>query len=160
MRLRARIDLDEHRLFDNTGAPLDAPPRFEIRMDAKRSRGEEPSIRFVTFDFSDSDPTVAPESVRLREIVLPIEIPADGEWHSVVLPLPDDLFVPDADGNRANTATMLIDTPPALRGQLALDNVQILEWRGAAATSGPAWAAADLVRSEGASSVDLATSGC
>ncbi len=160
MRLLARIDLAEHRLFNRHGDPIDAPPRLEIRMDVKRSRGERPSMRFVTFDFEDSDPTVAPKTTRLREFLLPIEVADDDEWHSISVPLPDDLFAPDADGHQANTATLLIDTPPALRGRLAVDNLRIIEWRGPPDTGRAAWVAADLLHTPTARYVELTVSGC
>ena len=159
MRLLARIDVAEHRLFDPVGNPIDQEPQFEIRLDAKRVRGEAPSLRFVTFDFQDSDPTSSPETSRLREINLPIEVPPDGIWHSVVISLPDDLLSGDIDGNRANTATLLIDAPAAWNGRLAVDNVRIIEWRGATSAQSPTWVAADLIRSS-QNTAQLTTSGC
>jgi poly-gamma-glutamate capsule biosynthesis protein CapA/YwtB (metallophosphatase superfamily) len=160
MRLLARVDLAEHRLFDRQGAAVDTAPRLEIMMDVKRSRGERPSLRFVTFDFEDSNPTAAPMTTRLRELRLPIDVADDGDWHSISIPLPDDLFVPDEDGHRANTATLLIDTPPALRGRLAVDNLRIIEWRGSPDTEEPTWIGADLLNAPGARNVELTVSGC
>jgi len=160
MRLLARVDLAEHRLFDQDGAAVDGEPRLEIMFDAKRNRGEQPGMRFVTFDFEDSDPTAAPTTHRLRELQLPIDVPDDDRWHSLSIPLPDDLFATDADGHQANTATLLIDTPPALRGRLAVDNLRIVEWRPAPATESATWVAADLVRAVGQRSVELTVSGC
>ncbi len=160
MRLLARISLAEHRLFDRRNQPVDPTPHLEITMDVKRSRGEQPSLRFVTFDFEDSDPTVEPTTTRMREIELPIDVPSDDRWHTVSIPLPDDLFAPDVAGHQANAATLLIDTPPALRGRLAVDNLRILEWRGAPSTEAPAWIAADVVRSSDGADVELTVSGC
>jgi poly-gamma-glutamate capsule biosynthesis protein CapA/YwtB (metallophosphatase superfamily) len=159
MRLLARVDISEHRLFESVGNPVDQEPLMEIRLDAKRSRGEAPSLRFVTFHFQDSDPTSSPETSRLREINVPIEVPPDGVWHSIVIPLPDDLLSADINGNRANTATLLIDAPPAWNGRLAVDNVRIIQWRGVTSTQSPTWVAADLVRSS-QDPVQLTTSGC
>ncbi len=160
MRLLARVVLAEHRLHDRKGVPVDGPARVEITMDVRRHRGEEPRVRFVTFDFEDEDPTRAPTTTRLREYLLPIDVPADGEWHSFSAQLPADLFAPDAEGHTANTATLLIDTPPALRGRLAVDNLRIVEWRGPTDTKYAAWKAADLVFHAGGHTVDLTVSGC
>ncbi|MGI9646404.1 MAG: CapA family protein [Ilumatobacteraceae bacterium] len=160
MRLLARVDLAEHRLFDVAGIPLDAPARLEITMDVKRERGEQPSLRFVTFDFEDTDPTEEPATTRLREIRQPLDVPADGDWHRVSVELPDDLFAPDREGHTANTATLLVDAPPALRGRLAVDNVRIVEWRGPMRGAKSTWLAADLVRAPGADDVELTVSGC
>ena len=78
----------------------------------------------------------------------------------VSIVLPDDLFAPDPDGHQANTATLLIDTPPALRGRLAVDNLRVLEWRGAPRTGRDTWLAADVVRAPGTRQVELTVSGC
>lgn len=159
MRLLARIDIADHRLFDVDGQPLDAVPKLEVTMDVKRIRGEAPSLRFVTFDFEDSDPTVSPETSRLREIEVPIDVAADGLWHSVVVALPGDLFGVDADGKKANTATLIVDAPSAWHGRLAVDNVRVIEWRGSTSATSPTWVAADFVRSSD-ESARLAVSGC
>jgi poly-gamma-glutamate capsule biosynthesis protein CapA/YwtB (metallophosphatase superfamily) len=159
IRLLARVDVDEHRMFDSNGEAVDDSPRLEILLDVKRVRGEVPNIRFVTFDFRDTDPTSSPETNRIREIKVPIDVPDDGFWHSVTIPLPGNLLAPDANGNKANNATLLIDSPAAWLGRLALDNVRIIEWRGATSAGGPTWAAADFVRSA-EDSVQLTTSGC
>ncbi len=160
MRLLARVDLAEHRLFDGSGDPLDASARLEVTMDVRRDRGEQPSLRFVTFDFEDTDPTAAPETTRLREVRQSLDVPADGEWHHVSVELPRDLFAADPDGHTANTATLLVDAPPALRGRLAVDNVRIIEWRGPMRGARSTWLAADVVHAPGARQIELTVSGC
>jgi len=159
MRMSARVDVDAHRLFDTDGRPLDAPAEYEIIMDVRRMRGEEPSIRLVSFDFDDSDPTTDPDTERLNEVVLSIPVPDDEVWHRVSLPVPPQLFAPGPDGHVPNTAMLLIDAPPALRGQLAIDNLSFIEWRGATDSPYPTWVEGDVVRSTGAR-VELTTTGC
>ncbi len=159
VRIGARLDVDAHRLFDSDGRPVDAPASYEITLDAKRMRGETPTVRLVSFEFDDTDPTVDPESNRLHEAELAISVPDDGNWHRVALPIPDALFAPGENGAIPNAATMLIDTPPALRGEFTIDNVMFVEWRGSTTSDMATWVEGDVVRSSG-DTVELTTSGC
>ncbi|MGB3734118.1 MAG: CapA family protein [Ilumatobacter sp.] len=159
VRIGARLDVDAHRLFDSDGRPVDAPASYEITLDAKRMRGETPTVRLVSFEFDDTDPTVDPESNRLHEAELAISVPDDGNWHRVALPIPDALFAPGENGAIPNAATMLIDTPPALRGEFTIDNVMFVEWRGSTTSDIATWVEGDVVRSSG-DTVELTTSGC
>lgn len=159
VRIGARVDVDAHRLFDDDGGPLDAPASYEVALDARRVRGKTPQVRVITFEFDDTDPTVDPDSKRLHEVELPIQVPDDGEWHRISIPIPDAVFAPDAVGSVPNAATMLIDAPPALRGELTIDNVMFIEWRGATRSPTATWVEGDIVRSL-ADSVELEISGC
>jgi poly-gamma-glutamate capsule biosynthesis protein CapA/YwtB (metallophosphatase superfamily) len=159
-QIAARVDLSAHRHFDADGTPLDPPASYEVVLDVKRQRGESPQIRMVAFDFDDTDPTADPESERLNEVVLDIDAPDDGEWHRVHIPIPDSLLAPGPTGSRPNTATLLVDMPPALRASMAIDNVRVIEWRGRTATDSPVWVEGDFVRSSTAVPFDLVTSGC
>ncbi len=159
VRIGARMDIDAHRLFDRDGQPLDAPATYEIALDAKRIRGETPKIRLVSFDFDDTDPTVDPESTRLHEVELNIPVPDDGRWHRVTIVVPDTLFGSAETGDVPNSTTMLIDTPPALRGELTIDNVMFIEWRGATQSDVATWVEGDIIRAiENEATVE--TSGC
>lgn len=159
-QIAARIGLSEHRLFDGDGNPLDAPADYEVILDVKRNRGEVPQLRLISFLFDDTNPTADPESARLNEVVLPIDAPADDDWHRVSLPLPDEFVAPGPNGIGPNAATLLIDVPPALRGALTIDNVQIIEWRGRTESETPVWVEGDLARSETPGAFDIVTSGC
>ena len=144
----ARIDISRHRRYDTDGRPVDGTASYEVALDVKRDRGEPPSLRFVTFDFDDTDPTADPDTHRLLERSFVLDAPADGAWHRVSIDLPADLFADGADGKRPNVATLLVDVPPSLLGTVAIDNVQIIEWRGPIVTDVPAWVDADVVRGE------------
>lgn len=159
VRIGARMDIDPHRLFDRDGEPLDAPATYEVVLDAKRLRGETPRIRLVSFDFDDTDPTVDPESNRLHEVELSVPVPADGRWHRLSIVVPDSLFAATEAGEVPNAATMLIDTPPALRGELSIDNVMFVEWRGATESDVATWVEGDVVRAI-ADRATIETSGC
>ena len=159
VRVGARMDIDAHRLFDRDGEPLDAPATYEIALDAKRIRGEMPKIRLVSFDFDDTDPTVDPESTRLHEVELDVPVPADGRWHRITIEVPSTLFGSAETGDVPNSTTMLIDTPPALRGELTIDNVMFIEWRGTTASDIATWVEGDLIRSDD-SEATIEASGC
>lgn len=159
-QIAARVDLRDHRLFDDDGNPIDTEAEYEIILDVKRNRGEVPDIRLVSFHFDDTNPTADPESARLNEVTLPIDTPGDDEWHHVTLPVPDELFAPSADGTAPNSATLLVDVPAALRGAVTIDNVQIVEWRGPTPSETAVWVEGDLARSETPNAFDIVTSGC
>lgn len=159
-QIAARVGLREHRLFDDDGIQLDAPPEYEVILDVKRNRGEVPSVRLVSFHFDDTNPTADPESARLNEVTMPIEAKADDNWHRVSMPIPTELFEPGPAGKAPNAATLLIDVPAALRSSLAIDNVQIVEWRGPTVSETPVWVEADLARSKSPDAFDITTSGC
>jgi poly-gamma-glutamate capsule biosynthesis protein CapA/YwtB (metallophosphatase superfamily) len=157
VRLIANVDLARHRLFDDDGTPVDARPELEVRLSARRDRGEQPALRFVTFEF---DSTSTPITQRLTGVELPLDVPDDGRWHEVTVELPDGLLDPDESGRTANKANLLIDAPPAIFGTLDLDDVRIVEWRRRTRSEIPAWIAADFVRSETDGEIDLTVSRC
>jgi hypothetical protein len=113
----------------------------------------------VSFAFNDTDPTIDPVTERVRSIDLPVDVPDDGQWHRVSIPVPQQLFLPSASGKRPNAAMMLLDLPAALRGQLAIDNFAIIEWRGRTDSEVATWVEGDFVRST-SELVQLTTSGC
>jgi poly-gamma-glutamate capsule biosynthesis protein CapA/YwtB (metallophosphatase superfamily) len=158
--IAARIDLDAHRVFDPDGRPLDAPATYELLLDVKRKRGEAPIARLVSFWFDDTNPTSNPKTARLNEVRLTIDVPADEKWHSVSLPIPTELTAATEVGLVPNTATLLIDAPPALQATLAIDNVQIIEWRGASVSGTPIWVEGDLVRRTSSAPTEVSVSGC
>ncbi len=85
-RFAARINVSRHKIYDtDEGRPADAPPSYSITFDAKRERGESPSLRFVVYNVDDSDPTSDPESLELRDVEIPFDLPDDSEWHSITL---------------------------------------------------------------------------
>ncbi len=159
VRISSRVDIDANRVFDEQGRPLDAPASYEVVLDARRTRGESPSVRLVTFAFDDTDPTVDPRTERITSLDLPVLVPDDGRWHRVSLAVPDEFLRPTESGERPNAAMMLIDMPGALRGELAIDNVAIIEWRGRTNAGVATWVEGDFVRSSH-DRVQLTTSGC
>lgn len=156
-RLLATVDLARHGLFATDGSPLDDPAALTVTMSIRRDRSETPVVRFVTFEF---DPTTQPRTQRLAGVELPIEVPDDGRWHEVELPLPDELLEPDEAGRVPNKANLLVDAPPAVFGIVDLDDVRVVEWRGRTDADLPVWVAADAVRAASDGELELEISSC
>ncbi|MEP6296881.1 MAG: CapA family protein [Ilumatobacter sp.] len=157
-RLLALADVDDHRLFDDAGAPLDAPADYEIRLRAHRERGERPVLELAVFDFDDSDPTVEPTTERVDGVEIALDLPDDGEWHRLTVPVPGRLS--NREGPAFNAAGIRIEMPPALVAHLTIDELALIEWRGATESDAAVWGPADMVRSTSADAVELVVSGC
>lgn len=158
--LISNVDLAPHRLFDRDGSPVDAPARLEVRLSARRDRGELPLLRIASFEFDDTDPTSNPVTERVANVELPVEVPDDHAWHQIAIEVPDEVLVSATSGRTANKANLLIDAPPAIFGTLDLDDIRIIEWRGRTDATLPAWVEADVVRSESGGEVHLTISRC
>jgi hypothetical protein len=159
MRMIARITTRTNRLLDVEGQPLDGEARFSLDLDIRRERGEVPRARLVVDNFVDTDPTVEPVSTRLREVLVPLDVPDDGEWHSVSIDLPPETFA-DEDGRDANAALLYFELPPAFRSKVAFDNVEVVEWREGALFPGGIWLEADRIRAPEAGTFEVEISGC
>ncbi len=159
-QIAARLDVPRHRIFDASGAPLDGVAEYEIRLDVRRVRGETPVLRMISFAFDDTNPTADPETTRVAEVALGVETPGDDVWRPLSIDVPDELFGDRSDDVEPNTALLVLDVPAALRGVLAVDNVEVIEWRGATAGSEPVWQPVDYVRGQPGRTVQLSTSRC
>jgi poly-gamma-glutamate capsule biosynthesis protein CapA/YwtB (metallophosphatase superfamily) len=148
LRITALVDVPRHRLLDDDGEHVDAEPSYELRMVARRDRGQTPFVRLATYARHDIDPTVAPRTDLLEEIELAMDIPKDDEWHDVTVDIPDALLRYDGDGALALNLTIVV--PAAHLGTLAVDDVQLLEWRGTADADEAIWLPASSIRSAGA----------
>jgi hypothetical protein len=159
-RFAARINVSQHKIYDtDQGRPADAPPSYSITFDAKRERGEAPSLRFVVYNVDDSDPTSDPESLELRDVEIPFDLPDDSDWHSITLELPPELLTP-ANGLEAEAAMMYVQMPASFRGKFAVDNVRVYEWRPAPPTEIEMWTEADAFRGDEVGSTPVTLSGC
>ena len=154
VRIAALIDLPEHRLFDAAGDPVDTEPSYEVRLWARRNRGSTPFVRLAAYVRNHPDPPSGSSTVRIAEVELPIDVPVDDEWHRVTIPVPEGFVPHDLPGDAALNVT--VATPPGHLGMLAIDDVEVLEWRGRVRSEQPVWASADLARSfAGTDAVDL-----
>ena len=158
VRIAGLIDLPRHRLYDQEGQPIDAPAAHQIRARVRRSRGEPPFVRLVAYTRHNADPMVAASTDRHTEVELPLDVPDDGTWHTVIIDVPDHLFDDVGDGG-ARALNVIVGTPPALYGTVAIDQFEVLEWRGATDASQPVWVAADRTRG-GNGTVAVETRSC
>jgi poly-gamma-glutamate capsule biosynthesis protein CapA/YwtB (metallophosphatase superfamily) len=146
----ARITRTDHRLVDTDGNGVDGAAEYSVRLQVRRTGVTEPFIRIDAYHFFDADPTEDPESTLLREMELTIDVPADGSWHHVDVPIPAAAFA-DEDGMTANAAMVYLGVPPPVKGttDVAVDDVAILEWRAAAQLPPGTWHEVDAIRTTG-----------
>jgi poly-gamma-glutamate capsule biosynthesis protein CapA/YwtB (metallophosphatase superfamily) len=143
----ARITRADHRLVDADGNGVDGAAEYSVRLRVRRTGVTDPFIRVDAYHFFDADPTEDPESTLLRQFEATIEVPADGNWHHVDVPIPAAAFA-DEGGMTANAAMVYLGVPPPVRGatDVAIDNVAIIEWRAAAQLTPGTWHEVDAIR--------------
>ncbi|WP_045119640.1 CapA family protein [Haliangium ochraceum] len=129
----ARVPAPVHRWFvedgAGVGAPVDGTPSYTISLLARREGNGEPYLRM------DLYPTegLTPDAGNLGDVLLPIDIPADGAWHEVQFDLAsDDLRVAGAR-MEAFRLNFRLRPPSSGAARFDIDDVRVLEWRPAAA---------------------------
>jgi poly-gamma-glutamate capsule biosynthesis protein CapA/YwtB (metallophosphatase superfamily) len=126
--------------------PADVPPRYHLELDVRIARSESPTLTLAAYTLADEVLTREPESTQLREIQVPIPVADTDDWHHVSIPLPGELFQP-LDEQPVDGVFFTIESPPAFRSDLDLDDIELIEWRGAAQTDVPLWAEVDYLQS-------------
>jgi poly-gamma-glutamate capsule biosynthesis protein CapA/YwtB (metallophosphatase superfamily) len=131
----ARVTLLDHRLYRDQGGvaiPLDPAPRFSFRMRARLTGSAVPGMRVDLYNFNDSDPTEDPTSVKIGRVTFPFDLPRDGEWHVVELPIAPEALIGEG-GLRANQLMpyVQLDVPASGKSRLDVDALEIIEWRRA-----------------------------
>ncbi len=160
LRNLSLIPTPRHEIWlPDESAPADASPSYSVSVDLRRVRGERPTLRLAMYRVADEDLTREPESTKLREIALPLTIADDDEWHRLTLEIDPAAFEP-VDGAPVDAVFIYIDTAPAFRGSLAVDNLRLYQWRSAPVTELALWSEADAFRSETDQMFEIATSGC
>ncbi len=129
----ARVTLVPHRLHRDQGGvaiPIDPPARYSFRMRARLTGSATPGMRVDLYHFDDSDPTEDPTSLQIGRITLPLDVPRDGQWHEVELPVETDALV-GTGGLRANQLMpyVQLDVPTKGNSHLDVDALEIIEWR-------------------------------
>lgn len=162
LRIAALVDVPAHRWFDESGRPVDAEARHELRLRIRRNRGEAPIARLTTYARLDTDPTIDPITERLEQIERPLDVPGDGAWHAIAIPIPVEFIGDDPD--IASALGFALVLPPAHVGTVSVDDVEIVEWRGGSVDDRSAWAPATFVRAipgpEPLRNADLDLGGC
>ena len=129
----ARIPLPEHRLYRSSGAgavPLDGEASYSIRLSARLEGRGTPFLRLDLRRFDDGTQT---EVALPRPMIdLEIDLDSDGKWHDLQIDLPAEVFY--QDGVRANVVMVYVRFGPPAEGYstLALDDLELVEWRHAA----------------------------
>ncbi len=143
----ARVTPRDHRIADRDGDGVDGRAEYSVRLKARRTGVTEPFFRIDAYHFFDADPTEDPESTLLRQMQVTIEVPADGNWHELDVPIPAAVFA-DADGLRVNAALVYLGVPPPVKGatDIAFDDIAIIEWRAAAQLPPGTWHEVDVLR--------------
>lgn len=92
----SRVPVPAHRLFDESGSPIDGPRSLAVHLDV-RGHGVEAYVRFDAYRFDDSDPTRDPQSERLSSVEVPLDVPGDGTWRRVEVPVPAEALPEEAN---------------------------------------------------------------
>jgi poly-gamma-glutamate capsule biosynthesis protein CapA/YwtB (metallophosphatase superfamily) len=136
VRTIARIPLPRHRAYKTKrgkAEPDDPAPAYSLTALVRRPTNAAPELRFDVYHFDDSNPTEDPTSEVVASLTRPVDVPADGEWHRVVV----DLAVADLDAGpvQGNMIMPYIRVTQRDAGQPAwmdIDEVRFIEWREAA----------------------------
>ena len=64
------------------------------------------------------------------------------------------------DGEPVDGIFFTIESPPAFRSDLDLDNIELIEWRSAPQTDVPLWSEADYLQSTVATAVEVDAFDC
>ncbi|WP_428269693.1 CapA family protein [Haliangium sp.] len=148
-----RVPIPAHRLFrDEAGevVPATGEADYSIRF---RVRMEGQSSAYVRVDLYPGDGLRA-DAGKQGEIVIPVEIPADGAWHE------REVWVPRAGLSVAGERMEAIRPHIRLRAPdlgacvLAVDDVRIIEWR-LAAQMPDHFGAYDYVENPGPEDIDV-----
>jgi poly-gamma-glutamate capsule biosynthesis protein CapA/YwtB (metallophosphatase superfamily) len=156
MRPKARVPLYEHRLYTSDGEnfiPADGDAEYSLRVMAKATAANDAFVRLDFYHFDDLDPTVVPESALIREVEVPLEIPADGQWHELVIDLSASAVAAEDPDDPVNFVLPYLYFPPTEKGEAVvhLDDLALVEWRDP--TQMPAgWGPFDFIRYTGSAS--------
>jgi poly-gamma-glutamate capsule biosynthesis protein CapA/YwtB (metallophosphatase superfamily) len=139
--------------------PADVPPRYNLELDVRLDRSRAPTLTLAAYTLSDENLTREPDSAKLRELDVPIPVVDTDDWHHVSIPIDSSLFQP-VDGEPVDGIFFTIESPPAFRSDLDLDNIELIEWRSAPQTDVPLWSEADYLQSTVATAVEVDAFDC
>ncbi|MDX8037205.1 CapA family protein [Lentzea sp. BCCO 10_0856] len=132
----ARIPLPRHRAYEEKRgkpAPADPVPSYSFTANVRRSTSAVPELRVDVYHFDDSNPAEDPSSEVVATYTKPVDVPADGKWHRVVIDIPvSELDSGPGQGNMIMPYLKL--GAPASSSQTAwaeVDELRFFEWREA-----------------------------
>ncbi|XVS61706.1 CapA family protein [Actinosynnema sp. CA-299493] len=152
----ARIPLPRHRAYrdeDGRAVPTDPAPSYSLVARVRRSSTAAAEARFDVYHFDDSNPAEDPTSEVVATYTKPVDVPADGQWHQVVV----DLAVSELDTG-PTTGNMVmpylkVSGSSAQPAWVDVDELRFVEWRDARGTNSPG--AFTLARNRGGTAVTL-----
>jgi len=130
----ARIPLPRHRAYEEKrgkAVPTDPQPSYSLVAKVRRSATATPEVRFDVYHFDDSNPAEDPTSDVVATFTRKVDVPADGQWHQVVIDLAlSDLDSGPSKGNMVMPYLKMTDSANRT-GWLDVDELRFVEWREA-----------------------------
>ncbi|HSF87128.1 MAG TPA: CapA family protein [Acidimicrobiia bacterium] len=142
----ARFTPRLHRWYEADGEPADDAATFSVHATVRLEGGGEPFVRIDGYDFVDTIPTRDPESTLLVQREFPLDVPADGDWHEVVVDLPVDLLAPGGDTVNALMLYVGLAAPERGLSVAGFDDVAFVEWRPTTSYPPGSSVAVDFIR--------------
>lgn len=157
----ARVRVPVHRLYEDTGeriGAVDGMPGYSVRLTARRLGTGTAAVRLERYRVHRSSPIRDFYAEPLGHLDIPIDIPADGQWRMLDLPVPDGGL--SSGGVPADEVLLSLraDPPERTGTYIDIDDVALLEWRRAADLAGR-FGAHDMVRNTGSTPVTVVLAG-
>lgn len=149
----ARIPLPAHRWFyedDGAALPADGAATYTIELSARLVGAGSAYLRL------DLYPTegLLPDAGKRGDIELPIDVPADGQWHPIRLEVPVSDLVVSGDRMEGIRANIRLRPPATGDAVFSFDDLRIIEWRPASDMA-DRFGAFSYLRNPGASPVTV-----
>ncbi len=131
----ARIPLPRHRLWAAgtlASLPMDPAPSYSLHAKVRITGPGGATARIDVFHFDDTNPTEDPTSDSLGRIDRAIDVPHDGAWHDIDVPIAiADLDQPSSEANMVLVYFSISRPPNNVLTTFDLDDVSFIEWRTA-----------------------------
>ena len=123
-----RAEIDEETQEESL-VPADPAPGYTVRLKARRTGPGQPFVRLDLYLFDDTNPTEDPSSTVIGMAEIPLDVPNDGDWHDIEVPVVDSLLT--ANDLRANMIMFYVGLAPTSEANTVLDvdSVELIEWR-------------------------------
>jgi poly-gamma-glutamate capsule biosynthesis protein CapA/YwtB (metallophosphatase superfamily) len=129
--LHARIPVPAHRWFhDQAGdaVPADGVASYTIHVRGRMTGTGSPYLRLELHHTEG----LQPDPPSPRTLDLDLDVPADGQWHELVLELPASELIVAGERMEGLQARVRLPPPPTGEAIFAVDDLRIMEWRPAA----------------------------
>ncbi len=140
LRPVGRIYLDEHRVFDDDGNPLDAEPRYSLRFRAKAPVDLDLAVRVDAYRVEDQDPWRPPRSEIVGRTWITAPIDGASRWDVYEIEVPASALA--MDGGQADAVMIYLRAVARRAAAVTVDDLRLLEWRAGSV----GWTAADALR--------------